>query len=75
MTVAYGPWPGSVPSHRQGTPPTAEYLAARERLGMPSRPSVIARPCSWCGAGPAAACRVRGTGRYRQPHDAREAAA
>lgn len=52
------------------------YLAARERLGFPSRPGTIARPCPWCKADPFMPCQVRATGkRLREPHQARQAAA
>jgi hypothetical protein len=51
------------------------YVAAREQLGCPSRPGVIARPCPWCGADPYRPCTVRATGKLRrEPHEARQAA-
>lgn len=54
----------------------ADYLAERERLGFPSRPGIIGRPCPWCGADPYRPCAVRATGtRLREPHQARQAAA
>ena len=60
---------------RPGQPPSAEYLATRERLGFPSLPGIIERPCEWCDADPFRPCRVRATGRtLARPHHARQAA-
>lgn len=68
MTV----WPGPVPARREGEPPSAEYLATRERLGFPSQPLALVIGCAWCAAGTHEMCRVRGTGqRLPQPHQAR----
>ena len=79
MTVIPGPWPGprGCPcetcqgQRRHPSPPTAEYLAVRQRLGIPSQPDVIWRRCPWCDVAPGQPCRVPGTGKIRQPHEAR----
>jgi hypothetical protein len=75
-TVIPGPWPGVVIRRRRGVPPTAGYLAERERLGIPSGAQAITVRCPWCGAPAFKPCTVNGTGRFRPPHEARiEAAA
>ena len=76
-TVIRGPWPGlTAADRRPGVPPTAGYLATRERLGFPSRPAAVRRRCPWCEADEFTACRVKATGRrLRQQHEARQAEA
>jgi hypothetical protein len=61
-----------VPPRWPGVPPTADYLAERERLGMPSRALALSRGCEWCGAAPYTECIVRATGRrLGRTHEAR----
>jgi hypothetical protein len=63
----------AVPPRWPGTPPTAAYLAERERLGMPSRALTLSRSCEWCGVGPYQECIVRATGRrLGRTHAARD---
>jgi hypothetical protein len=71
--VLAGPWPGVDRQLSLLTkPPTAEYLAERERLGMPSGPGLINVPCPYCGAAELRPCRIRGTGQsIRGFHPAR----
>lgn len=61
--IIRGPWPGTEYQPSILTrPPTAEYLAERERLGMPSNPEVINQACPYCGARELRPCRIRGSG-------------
>jgi hypothetical protein len=62
----------TVPPRWPGAPPTAEYLAERERLGFPSRALELSRSCRWCGASPYTECTVAATGkRMTRVHDSR----
>ena len=62
--------------HREPDPPTPEYLAAREQLGMPgSGPQILTVACPWCKAPPWRRCANVGTGRETDPHTARQEAA
>ena len=63
---------------RDPDPPTADYLAVREELGMPSGDlgEILLIACPWCGRGPRSMCVNPGTGRNKiQAHDARYEAA
>jgi pyruvate/2-oxoacid:ferredoxin oxidoreductase beta subunit len=63
----------AVPPRWPGAPPSAAYLAERERLGFPSRALALSRACPWCGAGPYQECIVMATGRrLTRAHEARE---
>ena len=76
-TVIRGPWPrhrcpcAECQDRPPPSPPNAEYLAARERLGLPSRTADLAQPCPWCGATSGASCQV--IGHACQPHPSRQA--
>lgn len=66
------------PTRQEGRPPTAGYLAERERLGMPSDPQAIAlleARCPWCDSGPWQHCLNRALGTVTPFHEARWTAA
>lgn len=69
--------PPPVPPKRDPEPPTEDYLAARDALGIPSGdPGALALKCPWCQASPWQACVNPATGQdKKRPHDARYAAA
>ena len=70
--VLCGPWLGlTAATRRPGVPPTAEYLAEREGLGIPSQSAALFHACPWCRAPALQPCTIRATGRRRHPHDAR----
>ncbi|MGN6173920.1 MAG: zinc finger domain-containing protein [Streptosporangiaceae bacterium] len=60
---------------RPGVPPVAEYLAERERLGIPTGGAALTVHCPWCGAQAFKACKVPGLDKPRRPHEARREAA
>lgn len=53
-------------------PPSAEYLAIRERLGSPSSGDALTRRCPWCGSAPGERCQVSAVGKMRHPHHERQ---
>jgi Zinc knuckle len=58
-----------------GTPPAAEYLAAREDLGHQPGGEWLAVACPWCEVGAWQSCVNRAISRVRPPHHARIEAA
>jgi len=63
---------------RPADPPSAEYLAEKERLGMPAHPAAVALlavACPWCDSGPKSPCVNRALGTPTVWHEARYTAA
>jgi len=59
-------------SHHQPDPPSAAYLQAKDRLGIPGDGPVLTVACPWCEAGPYRGCVNPGTGKTKRTHhDAR----
>lgn len=64
-----------LPARYEPTPPTPEYHAAREALGIPTHAPWITTTCPWCGAGWLKQCVNVATGWQTEPHQARKDAA
>jgi hypothetical protein len=68
--VIQGPWTAA--AKKEPEPPTAAYIQARERLGMPSHAGALLRACPWCKQLAGQPCIVRGVWRrILRPHQAR----
>jgi hypothetical protein len=69
-------YPPRPPLRIDPAPPTADYLAAREAVAMPtSGPEILSAGCPWCHVPAYRRCVNVGTGRDTDPHYARQGAA
>lgn len=70
------PYPPRPSLRHDPDPPTADYMAARQQLNMPSSgQQIISVACPWCKTPPWRRCHNPGTGRDTDPHTARQEAA